>query len=229
MNDIEPISVQPLREILYEVLRKRIADGYMKAGEFIDINELSNALQVSKTPIRDALLVLSSEGFIDVLPRRGFVVHRLTMHDIQNLYQLIGALESAAFEESIPCIDNTYRTTLHELNAAMRIAVSDNDLQRYYELNCAFHNHYIHMSTNTELIRLADIYRQRLYDFPFRRKLLTEWEARSVGEHNDFITHIDNGDFDKASSHIRNVHWSFEVQREYIQMYYQDANEEDTK
>lgn len=229
MTGIEPISVQPLREILYDVLRKRIADGYLKAGEFIDINELSEALTVSKTPIRDALLALSSEGFIDVLPRRGFVVHRLTLHDIQNLYQLIGALESAAFEESIPRIDSAYRTILHELNAAMRHAVSANDLQRYYELNCAFHNHYIHRSNNTELIRHADIYRQRLYDFPFRRKLLTEWEARSVEEHETFLSYIDAGEYDAASRFIRAVHWSFDVQREYIELYYSDASEKETQ
>ncbi len=223
MNSIAPITVQILRELIYDHLRRSITEGILKPGEFIDVTMLSDALKVSKTPLRDALLTLSSEGFIDVFPRRGFVVHVLTRADIQHLYQLIGALESAAFEESIPMINDTYYKNLSELNDRMRQAVIENELQRYYDLNCSFHNYYIHASMNKELIRLVDIYRQRLYDFPYRREFLSTWEKRSVEEHDQFLAYIQKRDFVAASTFIRAVHWSFDIQKEYILDYYSDS------
>ncbi len=225
MPMIEPIAVRSLSELVYEYLRKQLSEGQLQPGAFIDVNTLSAALQVSKTPLRDALLQLAGEGFIEVLPRRGFVVHKLTLSDIRHLYQMIGALESAAFAEAAVkgSINGQTAAALRSLNDGMRTAVENNHLTHYYALNCTFHTSYIHLSDNKDLIRLTDIYRQRLYDFPYRRDFLTDWERRSCSEHDAFIALIEKGDLKGAADHIREVHWSYDVQEDYILYFYHDA------
>ena len=109
---------------------------------------------------------------------------------------------------------------MQEHNLSMREALSNDDFQRYYSHNVAFHDCPLELSGNTELKRLITTHRQRLYDFPRRDGFVKDWELRSVEEHKKYVDLLLAGKCAQAASFIRDVHWSFAVQESFIRRYY---------
>ena len=125
------------------VLRAEMARGGLQPGAFLDLNELASRLGVSRTPLREALLHLESQGFVTVLPRRGFRLNALTLDDIRHFYEIIGALEAAALRSVGPSLGPADFARMRALDAAMAEAVAARDFDRYYEANLAFHDVYL--------------------------------------------------------------------------------------
>ena len=101
-------------------------------------------------------------------------------------------------------------------------ALAVDNFDRYYEANLALHDDYLQLSNNHELIHVVRAMKQRLYDFPRKRAFVKEWELASVDEHEEIISHLEAGDFAWAAEIVRDVHWSFEVQKDFIRSYYLD-------
>jgi DNA-binding GntR family transcriptional regulator len=215
-----PVAPKPLREPVYEHLRLLMARGELRPGGYLDLAALESRLGVSRTPLRDALLQLEAEGFVTILPRRGVRVRPLTRDDVRHLYEIIGALEGAALLAAFPRIGSAGAATLRRLNREMREAVHAGDFDRYYARNLAFHDVFLDRCDNERLVRLVRTLKQRLYDWPRRRGFVKAWETASVGEHAAFARLVEKGDARGAADHLRDVHWSYEVQRRFVEEYY---------
>lgn len=214
------IQLMSLREQVYEHLRESIEAGALEPGTFLDQNRISADLGISRTPLRDALLQLDLEGFVEVLPRRGVRVRQLTLDDIRHLYEIIGALEGAALLSSGEALESSEIETLRRLNEAMSAALDTADFDEYYALNLDFHGVFLSRSDNEELKRTVRVCRQRLYDFPRERAFVPEWERRSIEEHTTLVALIGEQDHRAAADFLRDVHWSFEVQKPFLLRYY---------
>ena len=114
------LNLKSLKEQVYEYLREQLGRGELRPGSSINMDATSQKLGVSRTPLRDALLQLEMEGFVSILPRRGVVVNQLTLQDIKNYYEIIGALESAALLASFDRVKQTQIQKMHALNAEMK-------------------------------------------------------------------------------------------------------------
>jgi DNA-binding GntR family transcriptional regulator len=219
--DGKPIlNVKSLKEQVYEYLREEMRTGRILPGSAIDMEETSKKLGVSKTPLRDALLQLEMEDFVTILPRRGIVVNTLTEEDIRNYYEILGSLESMALLKAFDGLDKAAFDAMQGLNDAMREAVGAGNFDLYYDRNLAFHNTFLTPCGNARLIQLVNNMKRRLYDFPRQRGFVKEWEESSILEHQALIDLIRAGQRQEAANHIRDVHWSFEVQEKYIRRYY---------
>lgn len=210
----------PLREQVYGYLKRKLNDGTLKPGAFLDLNALGEDLGLSRTPLRDALLRLEAEGFVTIHARRGVVVNALDIRAIRNSYQLLGALEAAAIKEAAATFSTEDAERMLTLNERMRASLSRNDFDDYYEANLAFHDVYLSMSANTELKRMAKILKERLYDFPRLEGYLNQWERASIEEHDELARRLLSASYDNAAAFARDVHWSFEVQERFIMAYY---------
>lgn len=210
----------PLREQVYTYLKRKLNEGTMKPGAFLDLNALGEDLGLSRTPLRDALLRLEVEGFITIHARRGVVVNALDIHTIRNSYQLLGSLEAAAIREAEGSLTTADAECMLALNDRMRAALARNDFNDYYEANLAFHDVYLSMSANIELKRLVRILKDRLYDFPRLEGYLSQWELASIEEHDTLARYLLSASFKIAAEYARDVHWSFEVQERFIMDYY---------
>lgn len=212
--------VKSLRESVYSFLRTRMNDGSVKPGEFLNLGDMAKELGISKTPLRDALFQLEAEGFVRIFPRRGVMVRVLDLPDIANIYEILGSLESTVI------VNNAYKfrkedtENMRVLIQEMADALDKNDFDTFYEKNLAFHDTYINLSTNTDLVHMVRINKQRLYDFPRKKGFLKEWEVASIGEHGKLVELLEKGDFHGASTFVRDVHWSYSVQERYIKKYY---------
>ncbi|MGA7874099.1 MAG: GntR family transcriptional regulator [Desulfoferrobacter sp.] len=214
-----PLNLVSLREQVYLYLREQMNSGKLLAGSTIDMSELSKQLGISKTPLRDALIRLECEGYVEILPRRGVRVAALTLQDVKNLYEIIGTLEASVILSCFVRMGPTHIERLKRLNTKMRTALVDEDFDNYYILNLDFHNVYLSLSANSELQDLIRNLKQRLYDFP-RRCYIKEWELSNCDEHQKFIEYLDNGDPRGAANQMRDVHWSFDVQEKFIRRFY---------
>ncbi len=226
METTKKRSIEPLRERVYAYLKDRINTYRIRAGEFLDLDGIGAELGMSRTPLRDALFQLESEGFITIFPRRGVMVNTLELGTIRDIYEIIGALESAALISVAVRIGERDVLRMHELNDGMAVALSRDDCATYSEKNVAFHDIFLDKSENVELVRHARIQRERLYDFPRTLGSLKEWDESNLAEHREMVRMLDARNFNAAAEYLRDVHWSFSVQERFIRKYYLSLKQE---
>lgn len=220
MRDNGALQLRSLREQVYEYLRDAINRGELHAGSQLDQKGLSESLGISKTPLRDALIQLEIEGFVSILPRRGVVVNELSLDDIRHIYEILGALEGAAVLSVASALGSDELETMGSLNREMISAVEAGDFDTFYARNLAFHDTFLQLSTNQPLLRTVENLKHRLYDFPRRERFVAEWELSSTREHATFLELLRQADIRAAADYLRDVHWSFDVQKEFILQYY---------
>lgn len=213
------INSKSLREQVYEFLRQELQSGRLAPGLALNLTEISNQLGVSKTPLRDALLQLHTEGFVTISPRRGVHVNRLTLEEIRHGYEIVGALESAVLLSVFDLMEPYHLSKMRWLNDSLLTALEREDFESYYFGNIDFHHIFLDLSDNKTLLKIITPIKQRLYDFP-RRCYLKDWELANCRDHEQLIQAIEKGDRDAAVRVWRDVHWSFSAQEKYIRQFY---------
>lgn len=220
MHDEMHFTLKSLREQVYDYLRVQMNEGRVKSGAFLNLNEISKELGMSRTPLRDALFQLEAEGFVTIYPRRGVVVNSLSLENIRDIYEILGGLES----EVIVCVALKFRDSdadvMEQCNVRMRKALDQNNFTVFYDENLKFHNTYLDMSDNNEILHYIKIHKERLYDFPRNKVFVKEWEMHSLDEHKAMIDLFRAGNFNGAAEYVRDVHWSFSVQERFVRKYY---------
>ncbi len=217
------LNLASLKDQVYEYLRSQMRVGELMPGDVIDMNVTSQKLGVSKTPLRDALVRLETEGFVNIMARKGVLVNVLTVEDIREIYQILGALESTAIIAASGIISKREVDRLIKLNEGMRKAIEKDDFSDYYKKNLKFHDVFLELSGNNMLRKTADVLKKRLYDFPRRAGYVKEWEQSSIKEHQQLVAFISAKKYLEAADFIRDVHWSFNVQERFIKLYYSDS------
>jgi len=216
------LNLTPLKDQVYEYLRYQMRVGEIKPDSVIDITATSQKLGISRTPLRDALIQLEMEGFVKIMPRRGVIVNRLSVQNIKDFYEILGALEGVAIVSASDKFGKAEAKKMQQLNKAMAKAIERDDFDQYYERNLEFHNVYIDLSGNGVLKKMTEILKKRLYDFPRRLGYIKAWEVDSIKEHQKLIELLSEGRYVDATNYIRDVHWSYKVQGTYIRKYYSD-------
>jgi DNA-binding GntR family transcriptional regulator len=218
---VEASSSRSLREAVYDYLRNEMNRGGLQPGAFLDLNDLAKRTGVSRTPLREALLHLETQGFVTVIPRRGFRLNPLSLEDIRNYFEIIGALESATMLTVGRGLSPEEIDRMRRLNRAMADAVAADDFATYYDLNLAFHEVYLGKSSNRLLLDLIRSLKQRLYDWPRREGFVKAWEEESIRvEHQQLIRFLEKGSVEEAAGYLQHVHWSFQLQEKYIRAYF---------
>jgi DNA-binding GntR family transcriptional regulator len=220
-----PINTKSLKEQVYEYLRRQFQARHLQPGTVIGMKETAEKLGVSKTPLRDALLQLETEGFVTIHPRRGIYVSSLTLGEIGEFYQVIGALESSALLAAFPRLGATGIGRMEQLNRQMQQAVERGDFDLFYAKNLAFHDCFIRPGANRALERIVGNLKKRLYDFPRQRQWIRAWEQSSIAEHQRIVELLAAGDPHAAALFLRDVHWSYAVQEKFIRQYYAAAGD----
>ena len=221
------LDIRSLREQVYEYLRSEIQQGRIVPGSFIKLNAISKRLGISKTPLRDAIIQMECEGFVTILPRRGVVVNKLTLEEIKNVLEIVGALESAVIVSVFDQIRTAQIIQMEKINQQMRDQLKSDQFnhfdQKFYRLNITFHDVFLDLSANTSLRQIIMPIKQRLYDFP-RPSYIREWELVNCEEHDRLIEYIKAGEKEKAASLWRDEHWSFSAHEASIREFYSLGN-----
>jgi DNA-binding GntR family transcriptional regulator len=129
MDDENILDYKSLKDLVYDYLRKNMEDGILKPGDLIDEKNLSNKLKISRTPVREALILLQAEGFVTILPRRRMFVNELKLQDIQDIYQLLGALEGAAAAGAVEKMTDEDIKKIEDMTKKMRRALNEKSIR----------------------------------------------------------------------------------------------------
>lgn len=213
------LNITSLREQVYQYLRNKIHTGELRPGTFIVLDGLSKELGISKTPLKEALIKLECEGFVDILPRRGFLVRSITYQEIKDYYEIIGSLESSVVLSIFDQFTPEHIKKMKNSNEEQIKALEDKEYDSYYQLNLDFHDIFLSLSPNITLRSYLVPLKQRLYDFP-RRTYWKEWELLNIEEHRRFISCVENGDREGAARVIKEEHWGWKVHEPYFLKFY---------
>lgn len=152
---MEPIQRKALYQQVAERLRKRIYDHELRPGDAIDEKELCAAFGISRTPLREALKVLHTEGLVELIPNRGCFVKLLDQEELHELFPVMAVLEGLCAREAVERCTAEDRERLEQLHAQLEAYAQALDVDRYYEVNFEFHQALQELSRNRWLQRVA--------------------------------------------------------------------------
>ncbi|NHN84523.1 FCD domain-containing protein [Acetobacter musti] len=192
-----------LHDTVTTALRGMILDGVLVPGQKISEKKLCEQFGISRTPLREALKVLASEGLIELLPRRGAVVAQITEADIRDLFPIMGALEGLAGE--LACARMTERDLEHlqELHDQMMRSYQRRDEQRYLRQNRKMHEAIFEVARNPALTEMYQQVLTRIHACRFIVKKREEEWAVAVAEHEVIMEALRARDSGRAAQLMR--------------------------
>lgn len=143
-------------------LRDYIVEGNLSDGARIPERQLCEMFGVSRTPLREALKVLASEGVVDLLPNRGARVRALSAQDIRELFDLMAGLEAAAGRLACESVTDDEISEIERLHHEMYGFYLRRDMHGYFEANQAIHRSIVAAARNKALALAYDSYTARI-------------------------------------------------------------------
>lgn len=197
------LDSMPLSDHVYRALRDAICDGAFEPHEHLVQNRLAEQLNVSRTPVRDALLRLSQEGLIRAVGVRGYVVQELTARDVDDVYEVRLFLEPQAVALGFKNLTDRQIDEMVRLNA--EIAHPERHPDDYYELNRSFHEVLIQLCPNSLMRRILS----GIWELPVSRRIFRQQMAghldvpRMVAEHDGLIEAVRSRDCELVMERLR--------------------------
>lgn len=194
-----------LTSLAYDSIKQYILDGKLDQGARLTEEFLSSNLGISKSPIREALNRLETEGFIRIEPRRGAYLQDFSTADINELYDLRNALETHAVKtlEISPKLITELKQSLRR----MRKALKENDKAHYIEEDMQFHANLANATGNGRLCRTIENVQNQIWIF--RRKTYDLSSSTAAEFHELIVEALEAGDRGRAvramSDHITTV------------------------
>ncbi len=200
-----PTDRLPQSRRAYEELRRRILEVELPAGEHYLEQELAEMLQMSRTPVREALIRLADEGMVEVRPRRGMRVLPVSANDMREIYEILTSLESTAAEKlAQKGLAPSELASLRQAVADMDRALQDEDLKAWAESDSRFHALLIDYCGNERLQTVVS----NFWDQAHRARLVTlslrPRPTSSNQDHASLINAIAQGDAEAAGRIHRN-------------------------
>lgn len=147
----KPIQRQSLHREVADRLRTMIVEAELAPGERIAEAALCEQLGVSRTPLREALKVLASEGLIDLLPNRGTRVSKITKKEIGEMFEVISGIERMAGELAAERATDKDVEKLRKFQERMELHHRNDERHEYFELNRQVHELIVQMADNAVL------------------------------------------------------------------------------
>lgn len=193
----------PLRDVVFNTLRRAILKGELEPGERLMEIALANKLGVSRTPIREAIRKLELEGLVVMIPRKGAEVARITEKDLRDVLEVRASLEKLAIELACDRIEDEEIADLKETCQAFAESLSSEDLTTMAEKDVAFHDVIFRATKNARLIQILNNLREQMYRY--RLEYLKDIEARPrlVEEHQKIMDAVIRRDREEAVRLIR--------------------------
>ncbi|WP_299499468.1 GntR family transcriptional regulator [uncultured Roseobacter sp.] len=194
MNLTSSIKRATLHEELVERLRNLVIEDVLKPDEKVPEKELCETFGVSRTPLREALKVLASEGLVVLLPNRGARIARVTREELENTFPVIAVLEQLAGELACERLDDGGIASIEKRHNAMVRAYEARDRTAYFQANQDIHNALIEGADNDVLKAHHRRLAARVSRTRFMVNLSDERWAEAIDEHNQMMDRLRNRD-----------------------------------
>lgn len=191
-----------LRDTAYNALKQEIMSGVLLPGAQLLPGELADNLAMSRTPVRDALNALQQEGLVEILPRRGYFVSRVTIRDVEEIFDLRLILEAASAERATKHIGESEIERLASLSRRF-VAGNTDSYKAYLKENQEFHLAVAVAAGNSLLHEaLARVFDQQ-QRFLILRLELSQDADEMLAEHHLLLDAFRARDADRAAEAMR--------------------------
>ncbi|OHC62092.1 MAG: GntR family transcriptional regulator [Rhodocyclales bacterium GWA2_65_20] len=198
MTPTHRIARSALYEEVAERLRARIYAHELAPGDWIDEQAIADGLGISRTPMREALKVLASEGLVRLEPRRGCYVAQLSERDLDEIFPVMALLEGRAAFEAAGKLSDADIVRLAALHESLEKYAAANDADRFFEANQAFHSALQEIAGNRWLKQMIEDAR-KVIKLTRRDSLRLEGRLKqSLAEHRAILKALKARDADAA-------------------------------
>lgn len=195
MNRIAPTA---LYQEVAERLRQRIFAHELTPGTWIDEQKLAEQYGISRTPLREALKVLASEGLVELKPRRGCYVTEISRQDLDDIFPLMALLEGRCAAEAVQRAKPADIKALKNLHEQLEAAAREGRIDAFFEANQEFHRKIQELSGNRWLLSVIQDLRKvlklsRLHSLSLEGRL-----QQSLDEHRGIMAALEAGEGARA-------------------------------
>ena len=188
----------PLRDVVFNTLRKAILRGELKPGERLMEIQLANKLGVSRTPIREAIRKLELEGLVLMIPRKGAEVAQITEKNMQDVLEVRKALEELSVQLACERITPEQVEEMKMAAEDFRKVLKSGDVTKIAEADVKFHDIIFAATNNQRLITLLNNLREQMYQFRVEYLKQKECYPQLLEEHDKLIALISGGEVEEA-------------------------------
>jgi DNA-binding GntR family transcriptional regulator len=182
-ENVVPIQRRTLHEEVASRVRDMIIEGHLPAGARLNETELGLQLGVSRTPLREAIKTLASEGLIELVPAKGATVRRFSRDDVRHMLEAIKALEQFAGRLACQRASRDEIDAILELHRTMLVRYRSRNRLAYYKLNQAIHTAIVRCAHSPTIAEMHDILQARLKRIRYIGNSEPEKWAAAVAEH----------------------------------------------
>lgn len=201
--DLPRVERQRLHDAVVEHLQTLIIEGVLAPGVKLNEREVCERLGISRTPLREAMKVLASEGLIEIAPNRGAFVSKMSDTEIWETFEMMSGLEALSGELAAERISPAEIAEIKALHEAMIVCRTQNDLPGYYSRNQAIHNKINAAARNTMLRQIYLSVNRRLQALRFKSNFKeVKWD-RAIGEHEEMIKALEARDGNRLAAILR--------------------------
>lgn len=202
-NARNSIARKSLHEELADILREMIVGCQLAPGDRINEKQLTEHFGVSRTPLREALKVLSNEGLIQLNVNRGAIVAPVTLSDLQEAFPVLAALEGLSGELACEKITDQELEAIRRSHTLMEKAYSDGDLDTYFKYNQDIHARIMDAADNPTLASHHRTLYGRVKRARYLANLSDERWKTAMKEHAEILSALEARDGMKLSAILR--------------------------
>lgn len=203
LDKTDTISRNYLHDQVAERLRALIQSGEIQPHERLNESALAERFRISRTPLREAIKILATEGLLELHPNRGAHVARFSEAEVEEMLVVIAALEATAGELAARRISADELAEIERLNARMASAYAARDIPECFELNRLIHEAIMAASGNRTLAAIYGTLSGRIQRARFAANKTPEQWEEAMSEHNQMVHHLRAGDGEALASLLR--------------------------
>jgi DNA-binding GntR family transcriptional regulator len=203
VNAVVAIRRRPLHDEATERIRDMIVEGRLAAGEWINEAELCQQMQISRTPLREALKILAAEGLVELVPRRGAHVAQLSVREVVDLFEALSGVEGLAAELAAERISAADLDNLRRLQLRIEQTHRTKDRREYFRENQELHEAIVRSSGNSAIIEIHRRLIARVRRARYQAILSESRWAESVQEHAHILGAVESRNARRAGESMR--------------------------
>lgn len=201
---------QSLKDHVYDYIANQILKGNLLPNEKINENKICQELNISRTPVREALIQLSSENVLENVPRKGFVLRALNAKEAAELYEVVGVLDGYAAVLACPKLTDKILKDMEFYINSMDLAISSGNYEMYYKQQEIFHELYLLECGNSTmidtLIKLKNKFMTKSYDIS-KMEDVDAILYETNNEHKEIQRLFREHNTAELETYIRDIHW----------------------
>jgi DNA-binding GntR family transcriptional regulator len=186
-----------------DMLRDMIMTGKLKEGDKVNEGKLCETMGISKTPMREALRVLSVEGLIRLVPNRGAFVTKPEFEEIAEMFDVMSLLEGFCAHRACEKMTSRKFAHLEKLHAKLEENFERHDQEEYIRVNHQYHSLVQEIAGNRTLNQIVDGLRKKILLYRFQSLNLPDRFASSIREHRDLLEAFRQRDDSRAEALMR--------------------------